>query len=128
VIVVDASAVVEAFAFDDRALRRQLSADDLHTSQHVEVEVAHALRRLVAAGDLTADQGMALLGAVPDLQMRQHPATPLLDRIWQLRHNVTPYDAAYVALAEQLGCPLLTTDVRLAASPGLRCEVQVVEG
>jgi predicted nucleic acid-binding protein len=128
VIVVDASAVVDALAFDDHAHRRQLSEDDLHTTQHVEVEVANALRRLVAAGELDADHGEALLVSLPELQMRQHPAAPLLERIWQLRHNVTPYDATYVALAELLGCPLLTADARLAASPGLRCEVQLVEG
>lgn len=52
---------------------------------------------------------------------------PLIPRIWELRDNLTPYDASYVALAEALGCPLVTADARLAAAPGVRCEIVVLD-
>jgi predicted nucleic acid-binding protein len=125
-IVVDASVLVEALTEDPRALRARLSLDELHTSQHVDVEVASAVRRLEAAGKVTAVRAAGAIAAVVQLEVRQHRAAPLLDRIWQLRHNVTPYDATYVALAEHLGCRLVTKDARLAASPGIRCEVELL--
>jgi predicted nucleic acid-binding protein len=125
-IVVDSSALVEALAYDNEALRTDLAHDDLHTSQHLEVEVASALRRLEAAGEVTEGLSEIALAALVRLEVRQHRTAPLLERIWQLRHNVTPYDAAYVALAEQLGCRLLTKDARLAAAPGIRCEVELL--
>ena len=72
-----------------------------------------------------AAAGVAL-GWCLDLPITLHPAEPFLHRMWELRHNVTPYDAWYVALAEALDAPLLTTDARLARSIGIRCEIVVV--
>ncbi len=61
-----------------------------------------------------------------ELLIRRYPHRALLPRIWELRHNLTPYDAAYAALAEVLGAPLLTADAKLAGAPGLRCEVELL--
>jgi predicted nucleic acid-binding protein len=72
------------------------------------------------------DAGRDALSRWSRLEVHRYPAGGLLARIWALRDGVSAYDAAYVALAEALGCPLLTADSRLAAAPALRCEVQVV--
>jgi len=61
-----------------------------------------------------------------DLPILTYPTTPLLLRSWQLRSNLTSYDACYVALAEALSCTLLTADERLSRAPGIRCEVEVI--
>jgi predicted nucleic acid-binding protein len=66
------------------------------------------------------------IGRLQALRIERHTHSPLLPRIWGLRENVTPYDAAYVALAEALGVPLLTADARLANAPGIRCEVELL--
>lgn len=60
------------------------------------------------------------------IRIERSPHLPLLARCWELRHNLTVYDASYVALAELLGAPLLTGDARLAAAPGIRCDVELL--
>lgn len=92
----------------------------------IDSEVAHALRRLVARGVLPEDEGHDAIALYSKLAIARHSAHPLLPRIWELRHTVTAYDATYVALAEQLGAEVLTTDVRLARAPGVRCPIRVV--
>lgn len=92
----------------------------------VDIEVVNALRRMVRVGELSgavAKEAVETLGAVP-LTRRMH--RPLLLRIWELRDSLTAYDATYVALAEALGCPLVTVDARIAAAPGVRCEIVVL--
>jgi predicted nucleic acid-binding protein len=90
------------------------------------VEVAQTLRRLVAAQRLGATAGRTLVYSWGELALVRHPVHPLLPRIWQLRDNVSAYDATYVALAEALGCTLLTADARLARAPGPACPLTVV--
>ena len=75
---------------------------------------------------LTAADGWAALDTWRRLGVVRHPVGGLLDRVWELRENVSAYDASYLALAEALGCALLTADARLSRVPGLRCAVTVV--
>jgi predicted nucleic acid-binding protein len=125
VIVVDASAAVSALLNDGPA-RHALASERLHTPHLVDSEVASGLRRKVAAQLLTADDGWTALEHWRRLGMRRYPAFALLDRVWELRDNLSAYDATYVALAEMLNCAVLTADVRLSHAPGIRCPVTVV--
>ncbi|MGY1780286.1 type II toxin-antitoxin system VapC family toxin [Geodermatophilus sp. SYSU D01036] len=124
-IVADASAVVSGL-LNAGAARDLLARERIQVPHLVDVEVASALRRAATAGSVTAGQGWAALDTWRRLGAARHPVTGLLDRVWQLRGNLTAYDATYVALAEALGCPLVTADGRLARAPGLRCTVTVV--
>ncbi|MCZ2839946.1 type II toxin-antitoxin system VapC family toxin [Modestobacter sp. VKM Ac-2985] len=124
-IVLDASAAVAALLRDGSA-RESAAREQLHAPHLIDAEVAQTLRRLVSAGRLPAHAGKHLLLEWSALALVRHPAHPLLPHIWALRENVTAYDATYVALAEALGCALLTADTRLARAPGTTCPVTVV--
>jgi len=91
-----------------------------------DVETASVLRRQWLRGFLSLEAFEQSLEHLTELPFSRYPAIPLLPRVFDLRSNLTPYDAVYVALAEALDCPLLTADARLARSPGIRCEVQLV--
>jgi predicted nucleic acid-binding protein len=125
VIVVDASAVVAALLNAGQA-RTAISGEAVHAPHLIDSEVAQALRRLVLRRDLGADDGWVALDAWRRLGVVRHPVAGLLDRVWQLRENVSAHDASYLALAEALGCGLLTADARLGRGPDLRCPVTVV--
>ena len=129
-IVVDASVVATALADDGddgrMARRRLLDAGDLAAPDLVDVETVSVLRRRWRAGDLTARRFSAAIDDLGDLAIVRLPTLPLMRRAYELRANVTAYDATYVALAEHLGWVLLTADRRLARSPGLRCPVEVL--
>lgn len=118
--VVDASVVFSALARGEHAdwAEKHLSAAgggrSLWVPHLIDVEVGHALRRTVAARKLREDRAAAALRKLSELPLRRIVHTGLLDRAWQLRHNLTFYDGIYVALAEQLAIPLLTLDRRLA--------------
>ena len=84
------------------------------------------LRKRWLAGDLTVERFADGVDALANLPLARHSMVPLLRRIYELRANVTPYDAAYVALAESLDYPLLTNDRRLAGASGPQCEIRVV--
>ena len=114
-IVVDTSAVVEALVTPEAgALRSRLSeAPSLHCPHLVDSEVVHALRGLVRRDLLAADRAHAALSDFASLAIVRYPATPLLGRMWELRDALTAHDATFVALAETLGCPLVTCDARL---------------
>ena len=124
-IVFDASAAVSALlnAGDARAV---LGDDTVQVPHLIDSEIASALRRQVGRGDLSADDGWTALAAWAHMGVVRHPVAGLLDRIWALRENVSAYDASYIALAEALGCAVLTADARLSRVPGLRCPVTVV--
>ena len=124
-IVVDASATVSALLNDGPA-RTALSVEQLNAPHLIDTEVAHALRRQVAARHIPAAAGWAALSTLQQLGLTRHPSAGLLHRIWALRDNLSAYDASYVALAEALGCGLLTADARLSQAPGIRCPVTVV--
>lgn len=129
-IVVDASVLANALADDeedgDLARRRLRDGGDLLAPDLVDVETASVLRCRWRAGDLPARRFSAAIDDLEALDLARYPALPLLRRAYELRSNVTPYDATYVALAERAGCPLVTADRRLAAAPGLRCAVEVL--
>jgi predicted nucleic acid-binding protein len=129
-IVVDASAVLEALLQTPAAApvesRMLDSRQTLHAPHLLDVEIAHVLRRYAMAGDIDRDRGAAALADLADLPLRRYSHDFLLPRIWQLRNNLTAYDAVYVALAEALDAPLLTRDKRLAAAAGHHARVELV--
>ncbi len=129
-IVIDASAVIEMLLGLDRAdavIQRAFSKNEtLHAPHLLDVEVAQVVRRYWRAGDLTAARGEEALRDLADLPIQRYPHEPLLARVWQLRNNVTAYDAVYVALSEGLGAGLLTLDGALARIPGVRIHVEVL--
>lgn len=124
-IVVDASVLVDAFIGAAPAATR-ISGEELHAPHVIDLEVASALRRLEAAGRVGAGDGGRLLRALQRADLHRHAHRPLLTQIWALRGNLSPYDAAYVALAAVLDAPLVTTDRRLAEAPKLPCTVELV--
>lgn len=124
-IVVDASAALSAL-FNDGPSRSMLASEQLHAPHLVDSEIASGIRRRVAAQQLSADDGWTLLDRWRHLAVTRYALVSLLDRIWELRDNLSAYDAGYIALAEVLACPLLTADGRLARAPGVRCSVTVV--
>ena len=124
-LVVDASVVVAALTDNGPSghwAAGQLGATGLMAPHHIEVEAAHALRKLEFAGALTEQEAQMAHQRLPRLSMALMPYGPIADRVWELRDNVTPYDAWYVALAEATRAPLATLDRRLAAASGPRCE------
>ena len=123
--MVDASAALDA-TLNAGAARRALASEQLHAPHLIDSEVANGLRRRVAAQQLTADAGWTALDAFRRLGMTRYPAFSLLDRVWELRANLSAYDASYVALAELLDCTLLTADARLSRAPGIRCPITLV--
>jgi predicted nucleic acid-binding protein len=125
VIVVGASAALSALLNSGPA-RRALADHQLHAPHLIDTEVASGLRRTVLAQRLSADAGWAALDTFRRLGMTRYPGSSLLDRVWELRDNLSAYDACYVALAELLRCDLLTADARLTKAPGIRCAVTVV--
>ena len=124
-IVLDASAAVLALLSAGPA-RQIVAAEPLHVPHLIDTEVASALRRRVAARSIGAEDASSTLDTWRRLGMTRYPVFSLLDRVWELRGNVSAYDGSYVALAETLGCALLTADGRLARAPGVRCPITVV--
>lgn len=124
-IVLDASAALAAL-LNAGAARQSLAGDQLHAPHLVDSEVASGLRRQVASGRISADNGWAALDTWRRLGLTRYATHGLLGRIWQLRDNLSAYDAGYVALAESLDCSLVTADARISRAPGLRCPITVV--
>jgi predicted nucleic acid-binding protein len=125
VIVLDASAAVSALLNAGDA-RTALADRSVHVPHLIDAEIAHAMRRLVLGRSLNPDDGWLALDTWRRLGVIRHPVAGLLDRVWELRENLSAYDASYLALAETLGCALFTADARLSRAPGLRCPVTVV--
>jgi predicted nucleic acid-binding protein len=125
VIVVDASAAVLGLLNDGDA--RSYLADEPFACPHLtDSELVHALRARVLRGEVSAADAERALRAWARLGMYRVPMVGLLERIWELRENLTAYDATYVAVAETLEAPLLTADARLARAPGPTCPITVV--
>ena len=128
-LVVDASVLVVALADDgadgDRA-RQRLRGEELAAPELVDLEVASVLRKQVAMGSLDSRRARLSLADLTDLPIQRAPHLPLLARCWQLRENMTIYDAAYVALAEALEVSLLTADTRIARAPGPSCSIEIL--
>jgi predicted nucleic acid-binding protein len=129
-IVIDASTVLELLlqgsasqAIGDRLFRR---GESLHAPHLLDLEVAQVIRRYWLAGELAPARGQEVIEDLSDLAIQRYAHRPLLPRIWDLRHNVTAYDAAYLALGEALDAPVLTRDVRLASAPGHIARVEIL--
>jgi predicted nucleic acid-binding protein len=128
VIVVDSSVVLDFLlrkptaATIESRLRRE--GGQLHAPHLIDVEVAHVLRRYAAVGELDERRAVQALTDLSDLQITRYPHFDLLPRIWELRQNLTAYDAAYIALAEALDATLLTRDRKLATAPGHTARVE----
>jgi predicted nucleic acid-binding protein len=129
VIVADASVLAVALADDgpdgDQA-RARLRGERVALPELADLEVASVLRRQLAAGALDARRASLALDDLAALPARRAPHRPLLPRCWELRDNLTIYDAAYVALAEAMRATLLTADRRLAKAPGPRCPIEIL--
>ncbi len=129
-MVLDASVMLDLLlgTAAGRALQRRILDErpSLHAPHLLDVEVAHVLRRYERSGELTAARGRAALEDLGQLSLTRYPHVLLLSRIWELRSNLTGYDATYVALAELLSAPLVTRDRRLAASHGHRARIEVI--
>ena len=107
-------------------LVERLAGDgDLHAPHLIDIEVLHALRRLNALGELSDERAADTRADFRELALVRYPHLQLCDRIWELRYNLTAYDAAFVALAEYLEVPLVTCDGRLRAAPGHAAEVEL---
>jgi predicted nucleic acid-binding protein len=126
-VVPDSSALLHAFQARDPspALLSRLGAAQLHAPHLLDVEFLSALRGLVRGKKLGADRAQDARDNFQDLRIIRYSVTGLADRIWALRDNLTAYGACYVALAEALDCPLVTSDAKLAKAPGHRAEVEV---
>ncbi len=98
----------------------------MHVPHLLDVEVTAALRRRVRLGQTDVEVATEIMGDLADLAALRWDHEPLLRRVWDLRDNVTPYDAVYVVLAEMLDAPLVTSDARLSPASGLRCRVEVL--
>jgi predicted nucleic acid-binding protein len=129
VLVVDASVLAPVVADagpDGSRFRGRLRGEVIAGPDLLRIEVTSVVRRHVLAGRLTLDQAEAAIHDVLHLPVRVFPTEPLLLRAWDLRDNLSAYDACYVALAEALETPLLTADRRLANAPGFRCPIEVI--
>ncbi len=126
-IVVDASAVVEVVAYRriDGLPERLDRGGTLHAPHLIDVEVTHAVRGLVARGELSTDGAFLARRNAAEMSMTLYPHALLLERAWQLRDALSMYDAVYVALAELLPAPLITCDSRLAAAQGHDAEIEL---
>lgn len=129
-IVVDASTLVEALLrVDERGERCRATLEvrrQIVVPHHFRIEVANAIRGQFLGGLITEAKGRTALQELARFKARipRKPAQQF-DRIWELRHNLTAYDAAYVALAEALDAPLLTTDARLARTSGHEARIEL---
>jgi len=129
VIVLDASAAIDWLlqtAAGQRIEQRIYShQESLHAPHLLDLEVGQVLRRLVREDTVSAERAEQAIEDLLDLRITRYPHFVLLPRIWQLRHNLSAYDAAYVALAENLGARLLTRDARLASASGLTASIEL---
>jgi predicted nucleic acid-binding protein len=127
VIVLDTSAIVEFLVGSDLVAERirATTAGEMLAAPHaVDLECASTLRGLVHGNKLPPDEAERALQLLGRMRIRRYGHLPLLARIWELRHNMWPYDAAYVALAESLSTELVTLDAKMEKTPGLMCTVR----
>src|SRR5215471_14671611 len=128
-IVLDASAAVDWLLHTTAGLRIEqriyARKETLHAPHLLDLEVAQVLRRLVREGTVSDRRGDQALQDLVALRITRYPHDILLRRIWQHRNNLTAYDAAYIALAERLGAPLVTRDGRLTAAPGHVAQIEL---
>jgi predicted nucleic acid-binding protein len=131
VIVVDASAMLEFLLQTPLGSRVEArlvrDGEEFHSPHLMDAEVVQGLRRLVRSGEVSATRATEAIEDLSDLDLHRHAHLHLLTRAWQLRANVTSYDAMYVALAEALGATMITCDSSLAKAPGHRARIEAIE-
>ena len=129
-IVVDTSALIEVLLRTSTAAvveaRLFEPGETLHGPHLIDIEATQVLRRYAAGGEIDGARGRAALDDLADFPIRRYPHDVFLPRVWALRHNLTAYDAVYVALADALDATLLTRDRRLAAASGHRARIEIV--
>jgi predicted nucleic acid-binding protein len=128
-IVVDASVLIPALADDGpqgARARARMRGERLLAPQVVDLEAASAWRRASRAGRLDERRARQALDNLEALPLIRASHGPLMARVWALRHNLTAYDASYVALAEYAEARLVTADAPMARAPGIGCEVEVL--
>ena len=110
-------------------IRRRIAETDetLHVPHLFDIEVLHVLRRHSLGGNLSEARGRLVLERLSNTKLVRYPHTSFVGRIWELRNNLSAYDATYVALAEALDAPLITRDARLARAPGIRATVELYQ-
>jgi len=129
-IVLDASAAIDwllhtpaGIKVDQRIYSR---SESVHVPHVLDLEVAQVLRRFVRDGSLSSGRADAALQDLMDVRFTRYPHWQLLPRIWQLRHSLTAYDGAYLALAELLNAPLITRDRKVSSAPGHHAQVELL--
>lgn len=129
-IVVDASVLANALADDEedgnRARRELRAAGEVAAPDLVDVETVSVLRKRWLHGSLTEQRCRTAISHLQQLGFERVPTLRLVPRAFELRANVSTYDACYVALAEHLDCELVTADARLAGAPGPLCHIRVL--
>jgi predicted nucleic acid-binding protein len=125
-VVVDASAIVD-FLLDVRTVVRRLGQHELHAPVTVDAEMLHGLRRKWLNDAVSDEEAEVALLLFRQTVIQRHPVESFVARMWSLRHNITAYDAGYVALAESLDLPLITRDRRLANSSGHAARIESIE-
>ena len=129
-IVIDASAMIEVLlrtpAAESVEQRIFGLRDTIHAPHLLDVEVAQVLRKYSLAKDLADSRGREALDILADFPLRRHSHEMLLERVWQLRNNLSAYDAVYVSLAEALEGTLITCDKRLAGATGHNATIELV--
>ncbi len=129
VLVVDAAVIAPAVADggpDGVRYRQRLHGEQIAAPDLLRIEVLSVIRRQFHVGTIDATQAEQAVTDLLDLPINVYPTAPLLLRSWQLRDNLTAYDACYIALAETLGCSFVTADTRLSRAPGTRCPIEVI--
>ena len=130
-IVIDASALIEVLLVTSVGTRVRArlfrEEDTLHAPHLLDLEIVQVLRRGCLTGELQPHRAAEALADLDGLRIVRHPHEPHVPRIWQLRHSLTAYDAAYVALAEALGAPLITRDGRMASAHGHRAKIELIQ-
>jgi len=131
-IVVDASVIIEWILNTSRGqaigIRLTDGVEQLQAPYLLDIEVLQVIRRYTLRNVISQTRGWQAIEDYNNLLLRRYPHTPLLARIWELKANLSAYDATYVALSEALNAPLLTCDLRLANAPGHHARVQVLKG
>jgi predicted nucleic acid-binding protein len=110
----------------DRARARLHGETALHAPELIDLEVMSVVRKELMRGSIDERRATIALKDLVEMPMVRYPHLPLAPRIWEMRSNLTPYDAAYVALAELLGAVFITADRALALVPGARCQIEVL--
>lgn len=128
--VIDASVLAAFYTADDprrqQTATRLAAGTTLFAPAHLDAEVISALRGLARGNPVLAGSVPRALQHLAGFPIRRMPIAPLLERMWLLRDNITPYDAAYVALAEELDCSLITCDAKLAGATGAGCAFDLI--